>query len=431
MKKRRLVFAVVMLLLSATLLSTASFAWFSMNTDVNVTGIEIEAFSDSIFIEISGEREGEYAYSTAVLPSDKAVRPVTGVRLEDGAVTVNVTAVPAGTRYTENDPQIKNKDYYLKVDASSSNDSYEGDNYILVNSRLEGESSVAGYYKSENITFGVVTSAIKYDGTGTYYKKVGNSYIKETSLTAELSELRGLYTVSFGIAETADSVFDGSSNYYESRSDGIYPVGGLKLGTKLDGFYTVETASTLNKGDGVTKCYVKNARGDYVCIGTPDEGEDLKNYFYWARSYSTDIEDHQGSNTLSVIKENKLSDYYYQHKFYIKTAKGTDTASNLRVEEVNVVGEDSLSNSVRILFVAENGAGEVARAMYNNRTGQISHWDGENGEEILFDKLLGNGEDIVEVEIYIYFDGTDSSVVTKDAELFGESISIKFAVDKQ
>lgn len=41
-----------MLLVSAVLLATSSFAWFSMNTTVTVTGLEIEAKSDSVYLLI-------------------------------------------------------------------------------------------------------------------------------------------------------------------------------------------------------------------------------------------------------------------------------------------------------------------------------------------------------------------------------------------
>ncbi len=46
-KTKKFLIAVCLLLVSATLLGTASFAWFSMNTEVSVDGIEVEAYSDA------------------------------------------------------------------------------------------------------------------------------------------------------------------------------------------------------------------------------------------------------------------------------------------------------------------------------------------------------------------------------------------------
>ena len=54
---RKLIPAFVMLLVSAVLMSTASFAWFAMNTQVTATGMEVKAKADSIFLEISGKQD--------------------------------------------------------------------------------------------------------------------------------------------------------------------------------------------------------------------------------------------------------------------------------------------------------------------------------------------------------------------------------------
>ena len=64
---RKLIPAIAMLLISAVMMSTASFAWFSMNTTVSATGMQIEAKSDQTFLIISaskttaGEIQAEYA----------------------------------------------------------------------------------------------------------------------------------------------------------------------------------------------------------------------------------------------------------------------------------------------------------------------------------------------------------------------------------
>ncbi len=443
MKTRRLSLAILMLMISAILLTTASFAWFSMNTEVRVTGIEVEAYSDSIFIKISQNKDSGYDFTTAVKASDKAVRPVTGVRLESGAVTIEATQVSDDVRYSSAKSSIASLNYYLKEKTGKNNDTYEGDNYILVNDRLKDASPVAGYYNfsSDHISFDVVSLSGKYDGTGTYYRKEGNSYRKlventdsvfeEYELEVGESELRGLYTVTLGTPEGDGAVYDGSSYYYEEREDGFYPVGGLSLGTLLKEFYTLEISDPISTADGTSKYYVENSRGDLVCIGTPEKDTNLEDYFYWARTYSSSVTASEpDNNTLNVIKKDYLESYYYHDTFYIRTAEDTDTAKNLRVSGVTVEGEDSLSNAIRVLFVATNGEGEVSRAVYNNRKGSTEHWDSDDGK-ILFEEILGNGEETVEIEVYIYFDGTDASVKTKDSMLSGSKITLEFAVDEQ
>ena len=83
---RRLIPAFAMLLVSAVLMSTASYAWFAMNTTVSATGMTVSATaSEDIFLEIKavGETEGTYSTSatgnlnTALLPA--AHEPFSGV----------------------------------------------------------------------------------------------------------------------------------------------------------------------------------------------------------------------------------------------------------------------------------------------------------------------------------------------------------------
>ena len=57
MKKatRKLIPALAMLLISAVLMSTASFAWFSMNKTVTATGMSVTAKADQTFLVISNQ----------------------------------------------------------------------------------------------------------------------------------------------------------------------------------------------------------------------------------------------------------------------------------------------------------------------------------------------------------------------------------------
>lgn len=57
---RKLIPAMVMLLVSAVLMSTASFAWFAMNKNVVATGMNVKAQADSIFLEIKGTEDTEW-----------------------------------------------------------------------------------------------------------------------------------------------------------------------------------------------------------------------------------------------------------------------------------------------------------------------------------------------------------------------------------
>lgn len=62
---RKLIPAVVMLLVSAVLMSTASFAWFSMNDEVTATGMDVTATTPAS-LEIAATSSGEWTYGVTL-----------------------------------------------------------------------------------------------------------------------------------------------------------------------------------------------------------------------------------------------------------------------------------------------------------------------------------------------------------------------------
>ena len=73
MKKfRKLIPAFVLLLISTAIMSTATFAWFSMNTTVTATNMSVTAKSDQIFLLIEEGTHTAAEVQTAKLTSDEA-----------------------------------------------------------------------------------------------------------------------------------------------------------------------------------------------------------------------------------------------------------------------------------------------------------------------------------------------------------------------
>lgn len=62
---RKLIPALVMLLVSAIMLSTASYAWFANNTQVQANGMTVEANTDFRFLQISNAINGTYGTSAS------------------------------------------------------------------------------------------------------------------------------------------------------------------------------------------------------------------------------------------------------------------------------------------------------------------------------------------------------------------------------
>lgn len=85
---KKLIPALCMLLVAATLLGTSTFAWFSMNDRVTANGMTVTAASESIFLEIKGEGDSDFGI-TGDANMTGALKPVAYTTLENGIEDVN------------------------------------------------------------------------------------------------------------------------------------------------------------------------------------------------------------------------------------------------------------------------------------------------------------------------------------------------------
>ncbi len=425
--RKRMLFAVAMLLFSALLLSTASFAWFSMNTAVSVSGIEFEAYSDALFLQISDASDDGFASSVVIENEKKSLRPIALGNLKDGAY--KTTFEKAEGTYSSK----LGATYFIKVEKSDGNDSRGEYDYVCVNPKLYDASTVEGYYNftDSQIVFTVVTSG-QYK-SGVYYEKQRNAYIPVT--LSEGDSLYGYYTVSTGKACAKDAEYESGNLYYELRSDGgYYPVGGLRLGSALDAYYVVSSEKKESVAEKGAEYFVKNKNGDYISLGTIAEGTHLdQSYEFWYRGYSSELNTSEPDGVTAIIEDSKYpskdeNPYYLYDTLYLRMAPGGSDGTNLRVSEVTLAGKDSLTSAVRILFVATNGQGEVSYASYDaSDKEKIKHLS----NSVLFENLLGDAAEVVKVELYVYYDGRSDAVKTgHDVILSGHKIGITFSIDK-
>ena len=154
-KMRKLLPAIAMLLVSAVMMSTASFAWFTMNSEVKATGMEVTAIApDSIWISQAadsgwastvalngtGPSTGKYTPAMTVKFAGDPSAPdydstkVTGREVWDAWTFAELTG--AASQRVKNDGTIENlasadlttstsfykDDFYLKLDAKNGND---------------------------------------------------------------------------------------------------------------------------------------------------------------------------------------------------------------------------------------------------------------------------------------------------------------------
>ncbi len=113
MKKfRKLIPAFVLLLISTAIMSSATFAWFSMNTTVEATGMQVTAKSNNTFLLIgsgeddtAGEIQTANSLTTAVTvdPAEAYVFPAKPVEADD--VTNVISSATAITAATADNPE--------------------------------------------------------------------------------------------------------------------------------------------------------------------------------------------------------------------------------------------------------------------------------------------------------------------------------------
>ncbi len=430
-KTKKISLAIVLLLISALLLATASYAWFAMNTQTKADGLEVEAYTDSLFLQIS-ETDTDADYKTAVtfITGNTAdLRLITASLTKNNLEFVklpNYNVVADGTNYKGDGTDV----YYERVASDYGTGKF---NFIKVNG-LVSTSITEGLYK--NPTFELVTDNEKRTGTFYEYNTTTHVYTQKT-LTEQSAY--GLFTMT-GAAEAADSYYDGSSRYYklDDSTKTLVAVTNLVLGTDIGGLVTIDSSAIVEAtvASAATDYYVVNG-DDYSYIGAVDADTILAEHLFWGRAYSSATDNAQIENTLNIIDSAKASDYYLTKTLYLRCAEGTNNASNLVIDEINIGGaSNALSPTLRILFVATTSADastpkRISTAFYDHgATGEkITYGNGTN----FFDTILGNEAEVVKVDVYIYFDGADevaNNQTVAGEQLNGQTVEIKFGINE-
>ena len=144
----KIVSAAAMLAVSASMLGTSTYAWFSMNKDVTVNGMSVTAKSDTAFLVVKQAALDNDANTVAALQSEAKITDTAltaSAQLyptahDDIAATANISAIEATDTTNTTDKDI----WYYKysTDPDSSNTSVTSatyvpdasfDDYVLVN----------------------------------------------------------------------------------------------------------------------------------------------------------------------------------------------------------------------------------------------------------------------------------------------------------
>ncbi len=168
-KFKKLVPAICMLLVSAVLMGTSTYAWFSMNTTVTAKGMQVTAKSDSKFLQIINTADGSaFADNTAQIEAtaanaSKQVRPT--VAMKEGTPGTNLVALTqtdsaAAIKWGEafsNDPASSTKNGNI-VNVTTLATATDNTNiYTLINDFKVRLNPKTGATSATNLTVGSVT----------------------------------------------------------------------------------------------------------------------------------------------------------------------------------------------------------------------------------------------------------------------------------
>ena len=434
-KSRRITAAFAMLLISALLLSTASYAWFAMNTQTKAEGLEVEAYTDSLFLEISKagnvDAQGNKIYDVEI---DYEMTASQDLRLVTASLFKNLVYASISTprAIQSGNYEGEDVDYYKSVNG----------NYILVTDLVE-TSSTAGLIK--NPTFTLVADRAIVAGPATYYKYDTKAHTY-TAVEIEDASAYGYYTMTPGAAD-ADGHYSGvaTDKYYKETQGVLTEVSAtLTLGTDLNGLYTIDTITTYRLTDTASDAvnyFVKNGN-DLTLVGAIPGGTVFGEHLFWGRAYSTLADEVQANNTLTLVSANDAANYYLTQTLYLRCAEGTNNASNLKVDDIVIKGATNvLTPALRVLLVATSSTDSgdpqrISACIYNPAPDTSS---GEqkftylDGNDCFFDTVLGNEAEEITVQVYIYFDGTDSEAkndVVAGELLNSQAIEIYFGIDE-
>ena len=464
-KSKKLILAVCLLLVSAVMLGTASFAWFSMNTEVAVDGIEVEAYSDSLFLEVSKEKAT--GYNTAIsFAGEKQYLRLTKHGFVSAAYTLDENAIDTDTYYDGTAV------YYEKIELEDSNYKY------VVATGLEAPESVSGLYK--NPVFVKLGNDATFTDGGVYFEKIGSKYAQLTTVTAgnsaagyytlslvytviddvdakaedgktyyqnsngvytevenleaDVSSVNGLYTAAAIAAEGTDATYDDAATYYKKEGNDYYKVDSIFPGTNVKGYYTLtalnpQPISNLTAVTG--KAFVQTATNEYSLLGDFDSATDISNKLYFGRAYSDTIADGDVTDALNIIEDASLANYRYTKSFYLRNANNTNDSRNLQVE-FTVGGQNAITSAVRVVLVVTDVTAAtpvyVNKVEYSNKTDTTTYGTGNN----IVNLLAGDEAQTLQVDVYVYYDGSDSTAMNATEgvlELSGNTVDIKFTID--
>ena len=268
--KRRLLSAAGMLAISAAMLSSATFAWFTMNKEVTVAEMGIKAKSNNPHLVVADTRTGTYAESVTLATPDpeKVLNLVTPLNVASNvdyyadvtAKTSNTTTTPTaftnaasvlwGTEYSSNAAEVQAEKVPVQVATASLDDYvYSEDLYFKVLDNTEDATNL----KLEKVTFTAGSNSIAASGRILAVAENGNyqlfKLVNGEVTAAETGSSASLYpTVTKGGTDNADAVMVTVYFYFDGTDTSAFTNNATNLSqVKAQYLFSVD-ADTVGQG---------------------------------------------------------------------------------------------------------------------------------------------------------------------------------------
>lgn len=172
-KFKKIIPALCMLLISAVLMGTSTYAWFSMNTTVSANGMQVKAKAESKFLQIVNETT-EFSDSAAQTEAEavnktKDIRPTAAVKgvTDDALTALDDTIAATAIKWAEAfsaDPSSSTKTGKYKEVTTQATATNDTNVYTLINTFKVRMNPKTGISEATNLAVTGVTVTVTATG---------------------------------------------------------------------------------------------------------------------------------------------------------------------------------------------------------------------------------------------------------------------------
>lgn len=311
---KKLIPAIVLLLISAIVMSTASYAWFSMNTKVTVTGMQVKAVvNDNLLIAgdtlDSTEKKADNLFSNSLTQTVKGIlEPVSTINGKDFYYTATSNVYANGDAIAETYLPYATTGLGASSDATTYTNAFSqnyGVSKNTANTRIPGEDKAVGY----------VDYVFQLKATNTQSSAASIKLTKlDFTYTQTGSEVEN--TKAYRVAFFVEDITEGTATAAPGTINAIYTVSGadnFTSGKAVKDATTVDNLSTAYATAAVDLASVPATTTKYykVVVRLWLEGEDNtcnnETFMLLTGQWALDLEMELGNTATGVANINKIT----------------------------------------------------------------------------------------------------------------------------